>query len=361
MPVDYEQARVLLVRAIESAERTVLTGAEVEALSEHLLDSIEVLFESKTQAFREVLLGCLLVRMLDGAINVRMPYVSQGAAAYNGRTLDERVVNPLLQEKRIPASNGPFLSVFRRSVEFNASTREGIRDKSAYDAFLIIIAHIERTANEAALALLLNYVAYRFVLLREAANVPVTRIQRMSLDQTYNLVSGLLRVASGGRLSVYIVVSILHVIKKCHNLDWVIKWEGINVSDAASGAGGDIEVLEGEALLLTAEVTERTVGANRVVSTFNTKIGPQGIEEYLFFVNSNPSKEALRHTQQYFAQGHEVNFVLIAEWMHAVLATLGGKGRSLFLKHMIGLLESSDTPAAVKTAWNENVNSVVSG
>ena len=361
MPVDYGQARALLEGAIENAERGVLGGVEIETPPEQVLDLVEALFKSRTQAFREVLLGCLLVRIQDSAIDITKPYVAQGADAYNGRTLDERVVNPLLQQKRIPASKGPFLSVFRRSVEFNAATREGVRDKSAYDAFLAIIQHVANTENKEALAALLSYTAYRFVLLREAANVPVTRIQRMSLEQIYHLVSALLRIASGGRLAVYVVVSALHAVKECYNLEWAIDWEGINVSDAASGAGGDIEILESGAMLLTAEVTERVVEANRVVSTFNTKIGPHGIRDYLFFVNASPSEEALRHARQYFAQGHEINFVLTAEWAHAVLATLGGKGRSVFLKHMIDLLEDSDTPAALKTAWNENVNTVVGG
>ena len=54
------------------------------------------------------------------------------------------------------------------------------------------------------------------------------------------------------------------------------------MSDASSGAGGDIEIMEGGAMLLTAEVTERTVEANRTISTFNTEIGPYGIKDYLF-------------------------------------------------------------------------------
>ena len=211
MPIDYSQARALLERAIENAERTVIANAKAATPPQQVLDSIEFVFTSKTQAFREVLLGCLLVRILDNTTDITKPYVSQGTAAYNGRTLDERTVNPLLQEKRIPASRRPFLSVFRRSVEFNASTREEVRDKSAYDAFMSIIEYASNTSDEATLLVLLNHISYRFVLLREAANVPVTRIQRMSLDQIHSLISNLLGVASGGRFAVYVVISGIYI------------------------------------------------------------------------------------------------------------------------------------------------------
>jgi hypothetical protein len=40
--------------------------------------SYDLLFESKTQAYREVLLGCILARLLDPKVDIRLPYVQQG-------------------------------------------------------------------------------------------------------------------------------------------------------------------------------------------------------------------------------------------------------------------------------------------
>ena len=125
MPIEYDAARAELETAFDSAESSLLTGQSVDAPNRHVVEALDIVFSSNTQAFREVLLGCLLARIQDKAINVRRPYVSQGDDAYNGRTLDERVVNPVLQGKRIPSSRGPFLSVFRRSVEFRLITRDG--------------------------------------------------------------------------------------------------------------------------------------------------------------------------------------------------------------------------------------------
>ena len=118
MPINYDAAKDLFAEAFEQAENTVLAGDRVELAPRGLSSSIDKIFTSSTQAYREALMGCLLARILDKSVDVRSPYVSQGDNAYNGRTLDERVVNPTLQNHRIPSSRGPFLSVFRRSVQF---------------------------------------------------------------------------------------------------------------------------------------------------------------------------------------------------------------------------------------------------
>ena len=307
-------------------------------------------------------MGCFLVKLNDWTVDVRKPYVSQGDDAFNGRTLDERVVNPILQQRRIPSSRGPFLSVFRRSVEFTAATREGVRDKSGYDAFLQVISFIETTPDDnlESLTNATYAVVYRFVELREASNVPLTRIQRMSLDQITSLVSRLLDTPSGGRLPMYVVVAVLQATNEHLGLDWEIQWEGINVADAASGLGGDIVVSSGGRTFLVAEVTEREVDQNRIVATFNNKIGPNQIEDYLFFTRSKDQPtETIEQMRRYFAQGHELNFVVIQDWIEAVLVTIGNPGRTLFIQRMVDLLETADTPAGLKVVWNESVNAVV--
>jgi len=48
------------------------------------------------------LIGCALARLHDDEIDITKPYMNQGDDAFNGRTLDERVVNPFLQENEIP-------------------------------------------------------------------------------------------------------------------------------------------------------------------------------------------------------------------------------------------------------------------
>ena len=361
MPIDYDAARDILEATFAEAETNLLAGTVPTAPS-YLIENCDVIFRSNTQAYREALLGCVIARIQDRNVNIRLPYVNQGSNSFNGRTLDERAINPFLQDKRIPSSKGPYLSTFRRSVRFDASTREGLRDKEGYDAFLEVIQRLISTSSSTTLASFLIYILYRFALLREAANIQVSRLQRISLEQYESLIAGLLATPSGGRFPMVLAISAFQAVKEFFDLDWEITWQGINVADSASGVGGDITITAGGEIVMAVEVTERPVNRSRVVSTFNTKIAPAGLEDYLFFIGSaDVESDARQQARQYFAQGHEVNFVEIKNWILTLLATMGNKGRTAFNRQMIQMLESDEVPSAMKTAWNQQLDRLIAG
>jgi hypothetical protein len=273
--------------------------------------------------------------------------------------LDERVVNPFFHDKRIPSSRGPYLSTFRRSVRFVEATRSGLRDRKGYDALLELISYLER-ADDALLRQFIHYLLYLFAKLREASTVPLSRLHRISLEQYRTLFSNLLGTPSGGRLPVILVVATFRAIKEFFGLDWQIEFQGINVADAAAGTGADVTVSTGGRIVLAAEITERPVGRARVVSTFNTKIALHGIEDYLFFIGEQQlDEDVLAQTRQYFAQGHEVNFVQVKEWILMSLATIGRRGREVFNRALLEMLDDPELPRLVKVAWNAQVGRLV--
>src|SRR5271157_2239102 len=146
MPIDYENARTLLDETFAQVEADLLQGRATPPCA-GTDRSFDIVFQSNTQAYREALLGCTIARAQDRDIEIRVPYMGQGTRPFNGRTLDERVINPFLSSKRIPCSRGPYLSVFRRSVGFTKATREGLRDKAGYDAMLKLIRHLENAGD----------------------------------------------------------------------------------------------------------------------------------------------------------------------------------------------------------------------
>jgi hypothetical protein len=358
--IDYEAARTMLNREFEHVEAELLLG-NVQTIDRRLVRHFDIIFRSATQAYREVLIGCILARLQDKSIDVHKPYINQGNNAYNGRTLDERVVNPILQERRVPCSRGPFLSAFRRSVRFNRRTREGLRDKKGFDSLLVLVDHIASTDNDKTLIELLRYLIYKFNLLRSGAEILISHLSRISLEQYDTLITRLLSYQSGGRFPVFLVEAAFQAIKTVFNLSWVIECLGINVADSPSGAGGDITIRQDDRIIMAIEITERTVDRSRVVSTFNTKIAPQGIEDYLFFLK-NPGIEdnVLQQTRQYFSQGHEVNFLEVKNWIVMILATLGRNGRTIFNQFLVNKLTARENPATVKLAWNNAIAELTS-
>ena len=157
-----------------------------------------------------------------------------------------------------------------------------------------------------------------------------------------------------------LVVSGFSAIKEAFRLDWEIEYQGINVADQAAAAGGDVTVKQGGNVLLAAEITERVVDRERVISTFDTKISPNAIEDYLFFIRDREqAAEAIEQAKRYFTQGHEVNFVEITDWIVTMLSLVGSAGRSTFISTMVAFLDDIDLPRALKVGWNDVITDII--
>jgi hypothetical protein len=359
--MDYALAKSLLQERFTTAEAAFLDHAP-PALGEQIRAPCDRLFQSKTQAYREVLLGCVIAKLVNPEADITRPYVGRSASAFNGRTLDERVVNPFFHAHHVPSSRGPYLSVFRRSVAFDQSTREGLRDKPGYNALLSILGTVQDDADAEHCKHILDYLLFKFVELRGQTGVELLPVERLRLDQYKTLINSMLTTPSGGRLPVLFVVAAFQAIKEHFRLDWELRWQGINVADARSGESGDVTILSQGRIMLAAEVTERVVDISRVTATFNTKIGPASIEDYLFFFTGTGADAAARQqARQYFAQGHEVSFVEITDWILMVLTTIGQHGRRRFNETLVKLLSARDTPSVLKNRWNEVIQSLAGG
>ena len=51
-----------------------------------------------------------------------------------------------------------------------------------------------------------------------------------------------------------------------------------------------------------------------------------------------------------------MNFIQITDWINQTLVTVGVAGRAAFFAALNERLEDEETPTAVKTAWNREVN-----
>jgi hypothetical protein len=351
--IDYEIARQVLATEYEAAEQAFREARPMDVPAE-IADATERVFASRTQAYREALIGCALARIIDPEIDIRLPYMNQGENAFNGRAVDERVVNPFLRDQAIPCSTGPYLSAIRRNVSFIPETL-GQRDRKAYLAFLRFISGLEAATPESAKQYL-HHLLLAFIDLREATDIALADIRRLSVEQYERLISGLLTVPSGGWLPMLLAVATFQTIGDCFGLNWRVDWKGINVADRARGEGGDINVFREDQLLFSVEVTEREIGRARVVATFTTKISPAGIDDYIFFYTATPpTDDAKEAARQYFAQGHDINLVNLKDWIVTVLSTIGPRCRRTFTQLFMDLLRTKEVPAALRVAWNDQL------
>ena len=332
---------------------------EVQTHMSQLQSALDIVFASNTQSYREVLLGCSLVHITNPEVNIRLPYIKQGANAFNGRTLDEQVINPFLISKQIPCSRGPYLATFRRNVHLDISARDGLRDKIGYDAMLEILSTIEN-ANSTDAKNILLCLLHKFIELREKADIKLVSVARLSVEQYRHFLDVLLHTQSGGLIPMLITEAIFETINMQYSCNWKIDRQGINAADGATGAAGDVTISKDGEIVKAIEVTERPIQGTRVVTTFNSKISTSNVQEYLFvYTSATPSDDAYAVAKTYFSQGYDINFIKLSNFVISVFMAGNSTTRSIFMEKMLTLLRQGDIPASVKTAWNDALQSTI--
>jgi hypothetical protein len=364
IPIDKGVATITLDHVFQEVETQFQRdGQKLTTGSAQLDHALEAIFDpSTTQAYREALIGCCLARLADRRINIRLPYVKQAENAFSGRSLDEAVVNPFFKRHRIPSSKGPYLSSIRRNAKLLPEQEDrGLMHPVAFRALMTCLDHLQKLDGDDDIKGFLMLVLNRFAVLRQESQVALVQISRLSLKQLNALIDRLLASASGGRWPVILCAAMFRTIAAHWNLDWTVECQGINVADAPSGAAGDVTIRQADRIVLAAEVTERRVDRTRVITTFNAKIADAKIGDYIFFAAPDEESGAERQAQQYFAQGHEINFVDLFGWLHNLLATIGPEGRRQFVSEVLQNLQADDTPGALKVTWNSVATDVASG
>jgi SacI restriction endonuclease len=321
---------------------------------------IERLFESDTQAYREALIGCAVARIVDDKIDVRLPATEHGENAFSGRSLADNVVTPFMQGKVIPVSRSPYLSSLRGGARFVDGGAPRIQRDRAGFAALVEAVDFLRQLSQADAQTYLSYLLQRFIVLRDSANIKLNSIANPTLTLLSALILGLLTVRSGGQFPAFLSVAMFQTISECHGLEWNVEFQGINVADAASGAVGDITIRKGASILLGVEVTERPISHHRVASTFEQKVSPNKLVDYLFVTTAQPEEDALAAAKKYMSVGHEMNFVPLHDWLRLNLATIGPRCRAIFQAKMLELLSSKGVAAGLKVAWNEQLDAAIS-
>ncbi len=323
---------------------------------EAIAETTKRLFTSVTQAYREALVGCAIARVIDQDIDIRLPATADGEHAFSGRSLADNVVTPFLRDRAIAISASPYLSALRGGAKFVKGGAPRIqRDKEGFDALVAVVDYLRALGVDEAKTYLC-YLLRQFIELREAGVIALKKIAKPNLDQLGNLVAGLLTVKSGGRIPALLATALFQTVSECHSLDWDVQFQGINVADKASGAVGDITILKAGTIVLGVEVTERPIDQARVTLTFNQKVSPSGVADYLFITTAKPEKEALEAARRYTGVGHEMNFVPLESWLIHNLAIVGPACRALFQAKMIDLLSAQGTSADLRVAWNDKMD-----
>jgi hypothetical protein len=356
----HDQARELIARAFALAEDDFREGKLIE-LPADVKAAIDRMFASKTQAYREALVGCAVTRLVDESIDVRYPATAYGEKSFSGRSISDQVVAPFLQSKRVPVSVSPYLSSLRGGAKLVPGGQPRIqRDQPGFDALVSVVEYLTEAKPEETKTLLRRLLR-EFIQLRESADIGLKRTARPSLAQLDQIASQLLKVKSGGRLPSFLSIAMFQALSDRFDLKWDVEFQGINVADKFTGAVGDVTIKKDGVIVLGIEITERPIGKARVSLVFEDKVSKSGLTDYLFVTTAKPQDEAFQAARNYTAVGNDMNFVDLTAWLHHLLATIGPSGRLHFQDRLIAQIAETGVPAELKLAWNDALEAAISG
>jgi hypothetical protein len=318
------------------------------------------LFSSKTQSMKEALLGCALMHYTDQSVNIRQPYLKLGENAFSGRTLDQKVINPFLTKEDFSCTNGPYLAVFRRKINFTPELENIFKDKEAYKTMLGFISKLEQYKSKEEIETFIIALLVEFIKARNESKIPVFKLRANSIDQFRTYLTNFLEIKSGGLIPVLITVAFFQTVNEVFTFNWEITWRGINVADKAKGDEGDITIKENNKTILAVEITERPIDANRIISTINTKVMKNELKTYLFiYTTKKPDEKAQKTANSYFSTGIEINFANIMDLIINFFIIFDNNVRKVFSEKLFLLIDSNDTPVNIKKAWNDNIKDMV--
>lgn len=354
----YDQAREVLVAAFSEAEDDFRDG-KIVALPADVIAAIDRMFASKTQAYREALVGCGVTRLVNEEIDVRYPATAYGDKAFSGRRVSDEVVAPFLQGKRVPVSVSPYLSALRGGAKFVPGGQPRIqRDQEGFDALVSAVDYLADAKPDEAKTLLRRLLR-EFVQLRESSNIGLKRTARPSLHQLNQIAASMLKLKSGGRIASFLTIAMFQALSIRFNLGWEVAFQGINVADKFTGAVGDVTVKKDGAVVLGVEITERPISKARISLVFEDKMSPAGLTDYLFVTTAAPTEDAYEAAQNYAAVGNEMSFVDLKRWLHHMLATTGPAGRVAFQDKLREQLSGPGVPAELKIGWNDALEAAI--
>ncbi|MBM3315368.1 restriction endonuclease, SacI family, partial [candidate division WOR-3 bacterium] len=231
------------------------------------------------------------------------------------------------------------------------------KDKKGWDALCYVVGVVER-ANKPAFTLR----AFRQVLLEvyrrlEQTHVTYPAPSRASHGRTLDVIAGYLSEKSGGERMLAVVAALMEVVKTETALFGEVRRAKVTAADKATGMVADIECFDKQGgLLLAVEVKDQQLTLTHVQDKLRNARA-KGVKELLFVVQQSlagPDREGVdRVADKEFASGHNIYVLDLRRLAEGVLALLGERGRTRFLREVGHSLDAYALQVQHRRRWAE--------
>jgi len=331
-----EQCRAFL----QSRWKAVAAGIEAGSFCDPLLPDHVVLrkhvvscLTSPTKSYHYVLPTQVLAKCVNPSLDSHSLQASYAkAGAFDARTIAHKVIVPFDQENHrvLGGAPEPYVNNPLRCPAITAKFRNQQKNKDDWDKLIMVLDTVEQQSEKAFTRAVLDQILAEIYRLLSTVRVLYPTPNRVSLAQTVDAISKFTASKSGGDRVEAVCTALFRTIACEFGLFDEVRRQKVNVADAVSGMGADIECcLKGRVVLLV-EVKDRSLTMTQLDSKLDVARAKQ-ISEILFLAEQGIARTDHSKVQERirseFAIGQNIYVSRFQDFSAGVLILFGEKGR----------------------------------
>ncbi len=329
-----------------------------------LREIVKRAINSKTKSYRYVLPTQLISKLANPSLDCKCLQASRGGpGAFDARSVNEEVVVKFDKDNEnvLGGSPQPYVNNPLRKPEITPKYREQQKDKQGWDDLCIILQRVEIANSPEFTGKVLRQTLYEVLVRLSKTKVLYPVPQRISLEQTDDLINQFLSGQSLGDRPQAIGSALLETIGEEFKIFSEIKRSKTTSADASTGQVGDIECFDGQSLVLGVEIKDKELTLNEVRGKTG-KIRAKGLSEFMFLLTKGIFKEDKKAifncVQKEFSSGQNIYLLSFQTFVSDMLALLGEGGRNKFLMKVGETLDKYGSEIQHRRAWAELLSKI---
>lgn len=328
-----------------------------------IIEAVTASINADTKSYRYVLPTQLLVKVTDPSLDCRSVQADCGLdRPFDARSVCQKVIVAFDRENQnvLGGAPEPYVNNPLRIPAILKKHRKAQRNQAEFNRLLQVLEFAQD--NPALLPELFDVVLIAIRRRMEQVAIVYPVPNRVSLEQTRNILHEFLREKTGGLRLQAIAVALFRTIGSLLRLFDRVESNRINAADAATGSAADLECLDSAGRIVFAvEVKDQQLELRHVQDKL-PKIREKGIRELIFLIQGRvaakeePAVDDLIRKQ--FASGQNIYLCPFDAFLEACLVLFGEAGRRVLLQNVGEELDRIKADFQHRKVWQELLSSI---
>ncbi len=357
--VDHEKAFALLLEA-----KNGYSSYEVKHLSSSQKQAIDAIILGDHKTFRYLLITALLAKTINPRVHPRSLQAQANLqGAYDARSLCHFVWVPFEREhldSRLGGSNEPYLNKPARfpSVNKSNAVRAG-KDRQYLHSLYDLLEGLNTADANVVKGAFMH--AFKQIMSRDGMTGSDGQLTELELSSALmeNFLNSYMTQSFGGEVPVSLVGAILSM--RFASKKFAVKVHPANQAGSSSNEVGDIDVYDGDIVVLPVEVKDKTFGRADVKHAVS-KAKQSDCRRLLFATGpqGRPGTDADIRALVYenAEDGFDLTFISVAKLVQAECSLLNATERHILLGHIDRILKAMRAKDETKRHFKAIVDSL---